>query len=116
MEHEDFADEIRDLNLSYLILAQRMVQRDPASAAVKLGLEAETARWLAALPPAKLVRMASLQIGLPQFRFEAAVLERMAGEKARDELTAALHAAILAHGAPRKKTRQQQTGEHHDET
>ena len=64
MDHEDFADEIRDLNLSYLILAQRMVQRDPASAAVKLGLEAETARWLAALPPAKLVRMASLQIGL----------------------------------------------------
>jgi len=63
MDHEDFADEIRDLNLSYLILAQRMVQRDPASAAVKLGLEAETARWLAALPPAKLVRMASLQIG-----------------------------------------------------
>jgi len=115
MEHEDFADEIRDLNLSYLILAQRMVQRDPASAAVKLGLEAETARWLAALPPAKLVRMASLQIGLPQFRFEAAVLERMAGEKARDELTAALHAAIMAHGATHKKARQQ-TGEHHDKT
>ena len=114
MDHEDFADEIRDLNLSYLILAQRMVQRDPASAAVKLGLEAATARWLAALPPAKLVRMASLQIGLPQFRFDAAVLERMAGEKARDELTATLHAAILAHGSQRKKTKR--TGGHHDET
>ncbi|WP_142808770.1 flagellar transcriptional regulator FlhD [Tepidiphilus olei] len=114
MEHEDFADEIRDLNLSFLVLAQRMVQRDPIAAAVKLGLEAETVRWIAALSPAKLVRMASLQIGLPQFRFDAEVLERMAGEKARDELTANLHAAILAHGNPRKKTKQ--AGGHHEES
>ena len=45
---------------------------------------------------------------------QAAVLERMAGEKARDELTATLHAAILAHGSQRKKTKR--TGGHHDET
>ncbi len=104
MPHPDYSDEIRELNLSFLMLAQRMAQADLAAAAVKLGIEEEGLRWLLELSPGKLFRLAQGAMLVPQFRFDAALLRRLAGEDERDPAAAQLHAYILAHQT-RKKSR-----------
>ena len=38
MEHCNLMDEVRDINLSYLMLAQRMVREDQAMAVYRLGI------------------------------------------------------------------------------
>ena len=44
MKVENLLNEIREANLSYLILAQNMIRADRAEALVRLGLSEEVAR------------------------------------------------------------------------
>jgi len=102
MPAPDFADEIRELNTSFLLLARQMAQENLAAAAVKLGVAEEDLRWLLAASPAKLARLAQGVMVVPQFRFSGALLRELAGESARDEVAAQLHALILAQKRERK--------------
>ncbi|MBW7657036.1 flagellar transcriptional regulator FlhD [Hydrogenophilus thermoluteolus] len=102
MPAPDFAEEIRELNLNFLILAQRMAHDNVAAAAVKLGVAEEDLRWLQTLSPAKLVRLAQGAMLVPQFRFDGALLKQLAGDVGRDEAAAQLHALILAQKKPQK--------------
>ncbi len=104
MPHPDYSDEIRELNLSFLMLAQRMAQADLPAAAVKLGIDEDSLRWLLELTPAKLFRLAQGAMLIPQFRFDAVLLRQLAGEDERDPAAAQVHAYILAHQS-RKKIR-----------
>ncbi|MCX7945856.1 MAG: flagellar transcriptional regulator FlhD [Hydrogenophilus sp.] len=105
MAAPDFSDEIRELNLQFLILAQRMAQANLETAAVKLGIDEESLEWLLTVPPAKLVRLAQGAMLVPQFRISGELLRQLAGEGGRDEAAAQLHALILAHAPGRKKAR-----------
>ncbi|WP_217126668.1 flagellar transcriptional regulator FlhD [Hydrogenophilus thiooxidans] len=103
MPAPDFAEEIRELNLNFLILAQRMAHENVTAAAVKLGVAEEDLRWLQALSPAKLVRLAQGAMLVPQFRFDGELLQQLAGDVGRDEAAAQLHALIVAQTRSRKK-------------
>jgi len=61
-------DDIREVNLSYLLLAQRMLHDDYASAMFRLGFNNEVAEVLMQLSPAQLVKLASSSSVLCQFR------------------------------------------------
>ncbi|MDR5773479.1 flagellar transcriptional regulator FlhD [Caballeronia sp. LP006] len=52
-------DSIRELNLSYLLLAQRVLTEDRDAAQAHLGLSAEMAQTLTQLSPDQTVRLAS---------------------------------------------------------
>jgi flagellar transcriptional activator FlhD len=52
-------DSIRELNLSYLLLAQRLLTEDKEGAQARLGLSAQTAETLSQLSPAQATKLAS---------------------------------------------------------
>jgi flagellar transcriptional activator FlhD len=98
MERLDFQDDIRELNLAYLMLAQQMLRSDRATALFRLGIDERLADLIESMSAAKLVRMASSQMLLPCFRFDDAQLARLMAGEGRDAASAGLHAAILAAG------------------
>jgi flagellar transcriptional activator FlhD len=83
-------DSIRDLNLSYLLLAQRLLAEDADAAQARLGLSAATAQTLAQLSPAQTVRLASSSQVLCFFRLGGdALLEGLASLTERTQRAAA---------------------------
>ncbi|MBP6132410.1 flagellar transcriptional regulator FlhD [Thauera sp.] len=98
MDRPDFREEIRELNLAYLMLAQQMLRDDRATALFRLGIDEAFADLLESMSAAKLVRMASSPTLLPCFRFDDAQLARLMAGEGRDAASAGLHAAILAAG------------------
>ncbi len=62
--------DIREVNLSYLMLTQRMLRDDYATAMFRLGFSNEVADILVRLSPAQLVRLASSSSLLCRFRFD----------------------------------------------
>ncbi|SDH97606.1 flagellar transcriptional regulator FlhD [Paraburkholderia phenazinium] len=62
-------DSIREINLSYLMLAQQMLREDKAVGMCRLGLSAELADQIAGLSLAQILKLASADQLLCWFRF-----------------------------------------------
>jgi flagellar transcriptional activator FlhD len=100
MDKDDLLGEIRDLNLVYLMLAQRVLREDLESGMFKLGLSRPLAERVLTLSSAELLKIASVPMLVPSFRFDnERVLSLMAGN-GRDELASGIHATILAATCP----------------
>ena len=100
MKNTDMQDEIRELNLAYLMLAQQMVCEDREAAMFRLGIAADVADMLENLTTAQVARMASQQMVLCRFRFSDSTVLGMLSGKGRDASTSMLHAAIVAASKP----------------
>ncbi|GHT84477.1 flagellar transcriptional regulator FlhD [Betaproteobacteria bacterium] len=96
MTRPDYQEEIHELNLAWLMLAQRMLQSDRETALLRLGISKKFADYLVGLSAAKLVRMAGNPLLIPCFRFDDEQLARLMAGEGRDASASALHAAILA--------------------
>lgn len=96
----DISNEIRELNLSYLMLAQQMLQDDRANAMFKLGVGEDIAEIIGSLSPAQILRMASGDQLLCRFRFDDALLLDLLSNHGRENAAARIHATILAAGKP----------------
>lgn len=57
--NQDLLADIHEVNLSYLMLAQRMLRDDQATGMARLGFDEDVATLLLQLSPAQLVRLAS---------------------------------------------------------
>ena len=96
--------EIRDANLSYLILAQSLIRKDPVQALYRLGLSEESAELINQLSPAQMLKIAQGNMLICRFRFDDRMLwsllaDHGAGNDGRDDRSASrLHAAILMAG------------------
>ena len=95
--------EIREANLSYLILAQSLIRLDRAQALYRLGISEETARLIDELSPAQMMRIAQGNMLICRFRFDDAMLWSLladqGGANGGEERSASrLHAAILMAG------------------
>lgn len=93
-------DEIREINLAYLMLAQRMLREDRETAMFRLGVGANVAALILGLSSTQLVKLASSQMLLPRFRFDDQMLLGLLAGNGRDAAASGLHAAILAAGRP----------------
>lgn len=82
MDRPDFQEEIRELNLAYLMLAQQMLRDDRATALFRLGIGEAFADLIESMSAAKLVRMASSPTLLPCFRFDDAQFPAHGGRRA----------------------------------
>ncbi|QID18282.1 flagellar transcriptional regulator FlhD [Nitrogeniibacter mangrovi] len=100
MKSMDMQEEIRELNLAYLMLAQQMVREDREEAMFRLGISAEVAELIEGLSTSQIARMAGQQMVLCRFRFDDAALVGMLTGKGRDAATSSLHAAIVAAAQP----------------
>src|ERR1700737_4043705 len=68
-QSSEMPDTIRAINLSYIMLAQRMLREDKAIGMFRLGLSAEIADLLSGLSLAQCVKLASSDQLLCGFRF-----------------------------------------------
>lgn len=69
METSQLANEIRDLNLSFLMLAQAMIRKDKAQALYRLGMTEAASELLLAMSTQQLLRVASRNLMLCTMRF-----------------------------------------------
>ncbi|MGD9943430.1 MAG: flagellar transcriptional regulator FlhD [Burkholderiaceae bacterium] len=96
--------EIRDANLSYLILAQRLIRADKAQALYRLGISEDTATLLDTLTPSQMVKAAATNMLMCRFRFDDAAVWSLLtdhgrpGEHDGERSAARLHASILMAG------------------
>ena len=91
---------IRDINLTYLMLAQQMIKEDRAAAIFRLGLSQDLVDVIAGLSPAQVVKMAASNMLLYRFRFDEALLLNMVSDYSKDRMMSRAHAAILMSGQP----------------
>jgi len=93
----DYLAEIRDVNLSYLMIAQQMIRHDRAEAIFRLGISGEIADLLAGMSNAQVLKLAGCNVMLSRFRFnDSEILSALLRDKAGNATaTAPLHASII---------------------
>lgn len=104
MQTEQLTNEIRELNLSFLMLAQAMIRKDKAQALFRLGMSESAAELLGQMSVQQLVRVASRNMMLCSMRFGDDVVwslltERHAAQDA-DANADRLHASVLMASRP----------------
>src|SRR5688572_18066278 len=99
MNAEQLLDEIREANLSYLVLAQHLIRKDRAEALYRLGISEEVAGILDRLTTAQIVRIAASNMLMCRFRFDDHVVWKLLTQHSRERSTGGVHAAILMAGA-----------------
>ena len=102
MTDEQLTAEIREANLTYLMLAQNLIRKDKVEAQFRLGISEESADLMAALSPAQLSKIASSNMLLCRFRMDDEVvwglLANQSTRKVDNDATTRLHASILMSG------------------
>ncbi len=91
---------IREMNLTYLMLAQQMIKEDRASAIFRLGLSQDMVDVIAGLTPAQVIKMAASNMLLCRFRFDENLLLNMVTGFSKDRMMSQAHAAILMSAQP----------------
>jgi len=99
-EREQLLAEIREANLTYLMLAQRLIRADKAEATFRLGLSEESAELIAALSPAQLIKLANQNTLLCRFQADDELVFKLltsshAPQRSVGEAAQRLHASIL---------------------
>jgi flagellar transcriptional activator FlhD len=91
-------NEIGDLNLAYLLLAQRLVREDVASAMFRLGMSRELADLLGNLSLSQIVKLAGSSLLLCRFRFDDQPILSALTLDGKNLALQQAHAAILLSG------------------
>ena len=101
MKTEQILSEIREANLSYLMLSQSLIRADLEQAMYRLGVSEGSARLISQLSPAQMMRIASGNTLLCRFRMDDELVWNLItchGKSAANESVGRLHAAILLAG------------------
>ncbi len=101
MKIENLLTEIREANLSYLILAQNMIRADRAEALVRLGLSEEVAGIIEQLTAGQLLKIAASNMLMCRFRFDDSMVWNLLlshTRAAENAQASGMHAAILMAG------------------
>ncbi len=99
MNTKDLTEEIRDANLSYLMLAQHLIRHDRAEALLRLGLSEAVADIVEALSPAQILKVAASSMLMCRFRFDDSVVWNLLLSHSKEERASdRMHAAILMAG------------------
>ena len=101
MDTNQILAEIREANLSYLMLAQSLIRADREQALFRLGVSEETANLIATLTPAQMMKIATGNTLLCRFRMDDDIVWNLLtshGKTAANDTTARLHASILMAG------------------
>jgi flagellar transcriptional activator FlhD len=92
-------NEIREANLSYLILAQNMIRADRAEALVRLGLSEDVAGVIEQLTAGQLLKIAASNLMMCRFRFDDSMVWNLLLSHSKEKSPAqGMHAAILMAG------------------
>ena len=101
MNTEQILAEIREANLSYLMLAQSLIRSDKEQALFRLGVSEETASLIGALTPAQMMKVATGNTLRCRFRMDDDMVWNLLtnhGKGAANDGMSRLHASILMAG------------------
>ena len=101
MNTEQVLAEIREANLSYLMLAQNLIRADREQALYRLGVSEETANLIGMLSPAQMMKIAAGNTLLCRFRMDDDIVWSLLtshGKAAANDSVSRLHASILMAG------------------
>jgi len=98
MKANRLLDEIRETNLSYLLLAQQLIREDRAEAIFRLGVSEEVADLIEQLTTAQVLRVASSNMLMCRFRFDDEVVWNLLTSHSKDRAVSGMHAAIIMSG------------------
>jgi flagellar transcriptional activator FlhD len=101
MNADQILAEIREANLSYLMLAQSLIRTDREQALYRLGVSEETASLIDMLTPAQMMKIAAGNTLLCRFRMDDDLVWNLLtnhGKAAANEDVGRLHASILMAG------------------
>ena len=100
MSTSDMLGEIKELNLTYLMLAQHMIREDKSAAVFRLGISQELADILADLSTGQVLKMASTNMLLCRMRFDDRLILGLLTSHDKEGTMPQSHAAILLAGQP----------------
>jgi flagellar transcriptional activator FlhD len=99
MTNDQILSEIRETNLSYLMLAQTLVRQDREQALFRLGLSEEAADRLASLSAAQILKIASSNTLVCRMRVDDDLVWTLLTNHGKSgESVSRLHASILMAG------------------
>ena len=101
MTSEQILAEIREANLSYLMLAQSLIRIDRDQALFRLGVSEDTATIIGSLTPAQMMKIAGGNTLLCRFRMDDDLVWNLLtshGKGASNDGMGRLHASILMAG------------------
>lgn len=101
MTSDQVLAEIREANLSYLMLAQSLIRTDKEQALFRLGVSEDTANLISSLTPAQMMKVAGGNTLLCRFRMDDDLVWNLLtshGKGAANESVSRLHASILMAG------------------
>ena len=101
MNADQILTEIREANLSYLMLAQSLIRADKEQALFRLGISEESAALIALLTPAQMMKIASGNTLLCAFRMNDDLVWGLLTNHSKpgaNESVSRLHASILMAG------------------
>jgi flagellar transcriptional activator FlhD len=98
MTSDQILAEIREANLSYLMLAQSLIRTDREQALFRLGINEDTAAMIGTLTPAQMMKIATGNTLLCRFRMDDDMVWNLLtshGKGAANDGMSRLHASIL---------------------
>lgn len=102
MTTEQILSEIRDANLTYLMLAQKLIREDRAEALFRLGISEEAADLIGRLSMGQILKIATSNMLLCRFRIDDDIvwdlLTNHKTGRVDNDATTRLHASILMAG------------------
>jgi flagellar transcriptional activator FlhD len=101
MNTDQILSEIREANLSYLMLAQSLIRADREQALFRLGISEEAADMITTLSPAQTMKIAAGNQLLCRFRMDDDLVWGLLtnhGKGAANDGVSRLHASILMAG------------------
>ncbi|MGV3572679.1 MAG: flagellar transcriptional regulator FlhD [Ramlibacter sp.] len=99
MEAADASKEIADLNLTYMLLAQKMLREDRAAATLRLGVSPEMADLLVGMSLMEVIQLATSNFVLCGFRLDELPVVRSVMQGSGERNLQQAHLAILLAGA-----------------
>jgi flagellar transcriptional activator FlhD len=98
MSSSRLLDEIRETNLSYMLLAQQLIREDRTEAMFRLGVNEEIADIIAGLTTAQVLRIATTSMLMCRFRFDDEIVWNLLTSHTKDKSVSGMHAAIIMAG------------------
>ena len=74
MKTDQLLEEIREANLTYLLLAQQMIRQDKVQALYRLGISEHVADIVANLSTGQILKIAGTNMLMCQFRFDDSIV------------------------------------------
>jgi flagellar transcriptional activator FlhD len=98
MSSSRLLDEIRETNLSYMLLAQQLIREDRTEAMFRLGVNEEVADIIVGLTTAQIIRISTTSMLMCRFRFDDEIVWNLLTSHTKDKSVSGMHAAIIMAG------------------